>query len=205
MTTDYPNLASSTRVATLICGHIGDPLDAPSLEGLGICLEGCGIHRIRSHVDTSRRIPAWEPRTGSYTQDTNGNICVRETEKCAPVISAKGAVWAEWRCGCRVYGNITKTKMKRCGGTPAPKPARKQYGGTPAPKPARNYYFAGSLAAVSAVLFGAAIGAVIVGVFGSSGNPEWLVRSLSAAYVFTVAGMFAARAYRETNTGRPTR
>lgn len=111
MTSDH-NPIDTTRTVTLSCGHLGNPLNIDGIKGLGICHDGCGTQGIRS-----RNIPAWEPRTGSYTQDTNGNICVRETEKCAPVISAKGAVWAEWRCGCRVYGNITKTKMKQCGGT----------------------------------------------------------------------------------------
>lgn len=137
---------------------------------------------------------AWEPRTGRYTQDTNGNICVRETEKGATTYNSTGAVDIAWRCGCRVHSGITRTTMKQCGGTPAPKPAP-------------NYYArAVSIAAVSAVLFGVSVGALLVGVFGSSGNPAWWVVALVVNLGnFIRMGVIAARAYRETNTGRHTR
>lgn len=180
MTSDH-NPIDTTRTVTLSCGHLGNPLNIDGIKGLGICHDGCGTQGIRS-----RNVPAWEPRTGSYTQDTNGNICVRETEKCAPVISAKGAVWAEWRCGCRIYDNITKTKMKECGGTPAPKPAPNFF--------ARFV----TLAAISAVLLGASVGALLASVHGIS-SPTWYVVALVANLGnFIGASVLAARAHHET-------
>lgn len=196
MTSDH-NPIDTTRTVTLSCGHLGNPLNIDGIKGIGICKDGCGTQGIRS-----RNIPAWEPRTGSYTQDTNGNICVRETEKGATTYSSTGAVDIAWRCGCRVHSGITRTTMKQCGGTPAPKPAPNYR----APKPAPNYYArAVAVAAVSAVLFGVSVGALLAGVHGIS-SPTWYVVALVVNLGnFIGAGVIAARADRETNTGRNTR
>ena len=147
------------------------------------------------HENPAVGIPAWEPRAGGHKQDMNGNVCVRETEKGASMFGTAGAVDIEWRCGCRVYSGITRTRMTMCGGTPAPKPA---------PKPAPNFFarFV-TLAAISAVLLGASVGALLAGVDGIS-SPTWYVVALVVNIGnFIGASVLATRAHHET--GRHTR